>query len=135
MTAEEYFEKGCEAYENGDYEGAIEYYSKAIALDPTLAVVYYNRGLIKTYCLMKGGNGLAGNNLKFDIFVRIETKKGSKNHFIQDIFSPTFIFTQRNQQKNQNFISQKVSRIKNKFRENAQKVWWIQKGAVLSPSE
>ncbi|MDR2424686.1 MAG: tetratricopeptide repeat protein [Prevotellaceae bacterium] len=47
MTVKEYFDKGFEAYDNGDYEEAIEYLSKAIELDPNKAAIYGLRGEAK----------------------------------------------------------------------------------------
>ena len=47
MTAIEYFEKGFEAGNNGNHKAAIEYFSKAIELDPNNAEAYFNRGNAK----------------------------------------------------------------------------------------
>jgi superkiller protein 3 len=43
-SAKEYFTKGDNAIENGFYELAIEYYQKAIAIDPNYAAAYYKMG-------------------------------------------------------------------------------------------
>lgn len=43
-TAEEYFNKGCELFEAGEYEDAIENFSKSIGLDPCNESIYCNRG-------------------------------------------------------------------------------------------
>ena len=40
--------KGNECKDQGDYDSAIEYYNKAIELDPSNAQVYNNRGLAWT---------------------------------------------------------------------------------------
>ncbi|GHU98537.1 hypothetical protein FACS1894159_01140 [Bacteroidia bacterium] len=48
MTAEEYFNKGYEFASNGDFNSAIENYSKAIEIDPTDAMAYNNRGNAKS---------------------------------------------------------------------------------------
>ncbi len=42
---DELYEKGVEAYKNGDFELAIEYYSQCIELNENIAVVYNNRGI------------------------------------------------------------------------------------------
>ena len=47
MTAKEYFEKGLEAGNNGNHKAAIEYFSKAIELEPKYAEAYFNRGNAK----------------------------------------------------------------------------------------
>jgi superkiller protein 3 len=44
LSAEEYFTKGNNAYENGFNELAIEYYQKAVAIDPNHAETYHNMG-------------------------------------------------------------------------------------------
>jgi superkiller protein 3 len=45
LSAEEYFTRGYNAQENGWHEMAIEYYQKAIALDPNDASAYGNMGV------------------------------------------------------------------------------------------
>jgi superkiller protein 3 len=45
LSAEEYFTKAYNAQENGFNELAIEYYQKAVAIDPNLATVYNNMGI------------------------------------------------------------------------------------------
>jgi tetratricopeptide (TPR) repeat protein len=45
LAAEEYFTKGYNAQENGFNELAIEYYQKAIGLNPSLAMAYNNMGV------------------------------------------------------------------------------------------
>ena len=47
MTAEEYFKKGYDAHYKGDFNGAIEDYTKAIEIDPNDAMAYNNRGNAK----------------------------------------------------------------------------------------
>jgi tetratricopeptide (TPR) repeat protein len=47
LTAEEYFTKGNNARENGFYELAIEYYQKAIDIDPNDAEAYNNMGVAR----------------------------------------------------------------------------------------
>lgn len=44
-NAEEYFMEGNNAQENGSYELAIEYYQKAIVIDPDHADAYFNMGV------------------------------------------------------------------------------------------
>jgi superkiller protein 3 len=44
LSAEEYFTKGNNAYENGLYYIALEYYQKAIDINPNHADAYYNMG-------------------------------------------------------------------------------------------
>jgi len=51
MTAEEYFDKGYNCHNKGDYKEAIEYYNKTIELDPNYIEVYCNRGAAK--CILK----------------------------------------------------------------------------------
>ncbi|MFO7810335.1 MAG: tetratricopeptide repeat protein [Candidatus Delongbacteria bacterium] len=46
LKASDWFNKGYRAQENGEYEKALEYYTKAIRLDPTIAQIYNNRGLV-----------------------------------------------------------------------------------------
>ena len=47
QTAEEYYIKGVEKAGNGDYEGAITDWTKAIEIDPKYVNAYYNRGISK----------------------------------------------------------------------------------------
>jgi superkiller protein 3 len=42
--AEKYFQQGYAYNNKGDYDKAIEYYNKAIELNPDYAVAYYNLG-------------------------------------------------------------------------------------------
>jgi tetratricopeptide (TPR) repeat protein len=48
LTAEEYFQRGLEKAQQGLFEEAIAYWTKAIALDPNDVVTYYNRGNAKS---------------------------------------------------------------------------------------
>ena len=41
-----WYNKGIDYYNNGKFEKAIECYTKAIEIDPDIAWVYYNRGLV-----------------------------------------------------------------------------------------
>lgn len=43
--AEEYYKIGNEYYEKGNFDVAVEYYTKAIRIDPLFDKAYYNRGL------------------------------------------------------------------------------------------
>lgn len=43
--ANTYYNRGLAWHQKGDYDKAIEDYTEAVRLDPTLAVAYYNRGL------------------------------------------------------------------------------------------
>ena len=45
QLANQYFDQGVEKYKDGNYQGAIDDWSKAIEIDPQNAVAYYNRGL------------------------------------------------------------------------------------------
>lgn len=44
LTADDYFNQGMDAFNAGDYQGAIEAYTQAIRLDPNDAASYNNRG-------------------------------------------------------------------------------------------
>ena len=44
QTSEEYFDKGVEYGKNGDYQLAIDNFTRAIRIDPDYADAYYNRG-------------------------------------------------------------------------------------------
>ncbi|HET9805357.1 MAG TPA: tetratricopeptide repeat protein [Nitrososphaeraceae archaeon] len=44
-TAEEYFNEGRKQSQKANYTEAIEYYDKAIELDPSFALAYYNKDL------------------------------------------------------------------------------------------
>jgi tetratricopeptide (TPR) repeat protein len=45
----QYFNKGVERMNSGNYQGAITYYTKAIEIDPQYASAYSNRGIAKAY--------------------------------------------------------------------------------------
>lgn len=45
MSVQDYQYDAYDCYERGEYEFAIEYTSKAIALDPSWSIGYYNRGI------------------------------------------------------------------------------------------
>ena len=45
--ATQYFDQGVEKHEAGNYQGAIDDWSRAIAINPKNALAYYNRGLAK----------------------------------------------------------------------------------------
>ncbi len=45
MTAKDWHRRGYSLLEAGDYEGAMDAFNKSIALDPTHAVAYENRGV------------------------------------------------------------------------------------------
>ncbi len=45
LSASEYFESAYQKHENGDYEGATADYSKALSLNPSDHLAWYNRGL------------------------------------------------------------------------------------------
>ncbi len=47
QTTGEYIDKGVVKYESGDYSGAIQEYSKAIAVNSNSLTSYFNRGLAK----------------------------------------------------------------------------------------
>ena len=49
QTAVEYFDSGYDKSENGDYNGAISDYNKAIEINPNFAEAYYNRAITKYY--------------------------------------------------------------------------------------
>jgi tetratricopeptide (TPR) repeat protein len=44
QTAEDYLNNGNAQFNQQNYAGAVESYTKAIALDPNFALAYYNRG-------------------------------------------------------------------------------------------
>ena len=44
QTAEEYFDKGFDYLNSGEYQLAIENYTKCLRIDPDDALAYYNRG-------------------------------------------------------------------------------------------
>ena len=44
QTAEEYFDRGNERFDNGDLDGAVADYSKTIRLDPSIVQAWANRG-------------------------------------------------------------------------------------------
>ena len=46
-TAEDYNNRGLERQNRGDLDGAIADYTKTIELDPTHALAYANRGVVK----------------------------------------------------------------------------------------
>jgi tetratricopeptide (TPR) repeat protein len=48
-SAEDFFELAFDCDEKGDFDAAIENYSKAIVLDAGLAEAFYNRGLVYYY--------------------------------------------------------------------------------------
>ncbi len=50
-SSAEYYNTGNEYYKNGDYFQAIEYYKKAVAIDPGFADAYYNMG--NAYYMLK----------------------------------------------------------------------------------
>ena len=47
QSADDFFKRGNAKYKNGDYQGAIVDYNKAIAINPQLAEAYTNRGNTK----------------------------------------------------------------------------------------
>ena len=46
MEADDYFKRGIQHYENGDCDGAISDYTKAIQSDPDYVSAWCNRGLV-----------------------------------------------------------------------------------------
>jgi len=44
---EDFFLRGEDKYQKGDYQGAIVAYTQAIALNPNYAKAYYNRGIAR----------------------------------------------------------------------------------------
>jgi len=49
QTAEDYFNSGFDKYNQQDYKGAIQDYTKAIELNPNYTDAYHNRGVAKGY--------------------------------------------------------------------------------------
>lgn len=47
VTATEFFERGIERYKQGDRQGAISDFTRAIRLNPNSAQAYYNRGVVR----------------------------------------------------------------------------------------
>ncbi len=45
--ARQYFDQGLEKYEAGNYQGAIDDYTKAIEINPQNAIAYNNRGIAR----------------------------------------------------------------------------------------
>jgi tetratricopeptide (TPR) repeat protein len=45
-TFAEWFDMGCQRYQEGDFKGAIEAYTEAIALKPDEIQPYFNRGIV-----------------------------------------------------------------------------------------
>ncbi len=58
QTAETFNKLGDVKYEQGNYKEAIEYYSKAIKINPKYAAAHYNRGLAKIQRGQKGSGCL-----------------------------------------------------------------------------
>ena len=48
QTTDMYFDKAIELYSNKDYNGALEYFTKEIELNPTNLEAYNYRGIIKS---------------------------------------------------------------------------------------
>lgn len=48
-TAEDWLKTGNEFYQQGNYQNAIEAYTKAIELNPDYATAYNNRGFVFYY--------------------------------------------------------------------------------------
>ena len=48
MEAEEYFKRGIQRYENGDYDGAISDYTETIQINPKHVPARCNRGLVQS---------------------------------------------------------------------------------------
>ena len=48
-SAEVWFNKGVDLYEQGKYEDALECFDKAIELDPDFSDAWYNKGLVLQY--------------------------------------------------------------------------------------
>ncbi len=47
LSAEEYFERACQAVENWDYDGALADFTEALRLNPQLAEAWNNRGIAR----------------------------------------------------------------------------------------
>lgn len=45
QAAADFYNKGVELYENGQYDAAIKAFDEAIKLDPKMFVAWYNKGL------------------------------------------------------------------------------------------
>ena len=74
-TAEDYFELGSTAYKAKKYADAINYFSKAIELDPQDIDAYYNRGLSYT----KAGN-LTQAITDFNVVIRFNPRDSVAYH-------------------------------------------------------
>ena len=47
QNAAKYFNSGIKRLEQGDYQGAIDDFTKAIEINPTLVAAYYNRAIAR----------------------------------------------------------------------------------------
>ena len=83
VSAENYNNLGIQEYEKGNYEKAIEYFSKAIELKPDYAEAYYNRGLayLKTGSKYTAEGRKNLNNAIADFSKAIELKPNYVNAY------------------------------------------------------
>lgn len=68
LSAEGYFERGCQFHSQGDYDHAIEAYSQTILLQPGFAPAYNNRGV----AYMDGKNQYDNAIADYNIALRIQ---------------------------------------------------------------
>ena len=67
QTAEDYKNKGLSKYKSGDYNGAIEEFTKSIELDPDYSEAYFRRGLFKDWF-----NDLSGAIVDFNKAIKLD---------------------------------------------------------------
>jgi tetratricopeptide (TPR) repeat protein len=81
------FNTAFEKYEAGDFKGAIENYTKCIALEPTLAEAYHNRAMAKTNlkdfkgAILDHDKAISIDSTKADYFYN----RGRAKYFFNDL--------------------------------------------------
>jgi tetratricopeptide (TPR) repeat protein len=76
---------GLILFEKGDYNGAIEYYNRAIKIAPRYALAYYNRGTLLGYQKNYGG-AVIDMNRAIDIDPdnsKYYMNRGLANHYLK----------------------------------------------------